>query len=80
MERSKIQQNTDKLIDFVCRKFEAGELDNISLVELFKRTGMYLNLQTISDYARTNKMSYEGVKKCRKIEEIYGVKFVIEND
>jgi len=63
MESVKIQENTKKLIDFVCEKFEKGELNNESLVELFKRTGMYLNLQT----------------KCRKIEEIYGVKFVIDN-
>lgn len=80
MQQSKIQENTTKLIDFVCRKFEAGELDNSSLVELFKRTGMYLNLQTIPDYAREKKMSYEGVKKFRHIDEIYGVKFVIDNE
>jgi hypothetical protein len=78
--KAEIQENTKKLIDFVCRKFTAGELDNNSLVELFKATGAYLNLQTISDYARDNNMSYEGVKKCRRIEVIYGVKFVIDND
>lgn len=80
MEQSKIQENTTKLIDFVSRKFEAGELDNNSLVELFKHTGIYLNLQTIPDYAKTHNMSYEGVKKGRRIEEIYGVKFVIDNE
>jgi len=46
MESVKIQENTKKLIDFVCEKFEKGELNNA---------------------------------KCRKIEEIYGVKFVIDN-
>jgi hypothetical protein len=80
MDKVKIQENTDKLIDFVCRKFEAGELDNDSLVELFKLSGDYLNLKTISLYAKDNNMSYEGVKKCRKIEEIHGVKYVIDND
>lgn len=80
MEQSKIQENTTKLIDFVSRKFKAGELDNNSLVELFKHTGIYLNLQTIPDYAKTHGMSYEGVKKGRRIEEIYGVKFVIDNE
>jgi hypothetical protein len=79
MEQSKIQENTNKLIEFVSRKFESGELDNNSLVELFKHTGNYLNLQTISDYARDHKMSYEGVKKFRNIQEIHGVKFVIDN-
>jgi hypothetical protein len=80
MEKPDIKENTRKLIDFVSRKFESGELDNDSLVELFKQTGCYLNLQTISDYARDRKMSYPGVVKCRRIEEIYGVKFVIDNE
>jgi hypothetical protein len=80
MEKSKIQENTQKLIEFVGRKFEAGELDNQSLVELFKHCGMYLNFETIPGYAKRTKMSYEGVKRFRKIEEIFGVKFVIDND
>lgn len=74
------KENTRKLIDFVSKKFEAGELDNDSLVELFKHTGAYLNLRTIPAYAKEKKMSYEGVRKFRKVEEIFGVKFVIEND
>lgn len=78
-DQATIQANTEKLIAFVSRKFEAGELDNNSLIELFKHTGAYLNLQTISDYARDQKMSYEGVKRFRRIEIIHGVKFVIEN-
>jgi hypothetical protein len=80
MENDKIRQNTDKLIAFVATKFEANELDNDSLVELFKSMGMYLNLKTIPDYAKANGLSYEGVRKCRKIETIFGVKFVIDND
>jgi hypothetical protein len=78
-KQAEIQQNTTKLIEFISRKFETGELDNNSLVEVFKASGRYLNLQTISDYARDHKMSYEGVKKFRKIETIYNVKFVIDN-
>lgn len=77
--QDKIKENTDKLIRFVAQKFESGELDNQSLVELFKVMGMYLNLMTISNYAKTNGLSYEGVKKCRTIEKIFGVKFVIDN-
>lgn len=75
-----INTNTQKLITFVATKFEAGELDNNSLVELFKSMGGYLNLETIPNYAKRNKMSYEGVKKFRKVEEIFGVKFVIDNE
>lgn len=80
MQNTKIQENTTKIIDFVSRKFEARELNNNSLVELFKHMGRYLNLQTISDYSRDHNMSYEGVKKGRKIEEIFGIKFVIDNE
>ena len=69
-KQAEIQQNTTKLIEFISRKFETGELDNTSLVEVFKASGRYLNLQTISDYAREHKMSYEGVKKFRKIAKI----------
>lgn len=75
-----IKQNTDKLIHFVETKFEAGELNNSSLLELFKAMGQYLNLQTIPDYAAANKMTYQGVKTCRQIETIFGVKFVIDNE
>ena len=46
MQQTKIEQNTKKLIEFVSSKFEAGEIDNNSLVELFKHTGIYLNLKT----------------------------------
>lgn len=80
MENAKIRENTDKLIKFVAQKFESNELDNESLVELFKVMGTYLNLQTIPDYAKSNGMSYEGVKKCRNIQEIFGVRFVVDND
>lgn len=79
MENAKIRENTDKLIKFVATKFEAKELDNQSLIELFKLLGPYLNLRTIANYARENGMTYEGVRKCRQIEELFGVRFVIDN-
>ncbi len=78
-QNAKIRDNSDKLINFVAAKFEAGELDNQSLVELFKSIGPYLNLMTISDYAKANGLSYEGVKKCRQVEKIFGVRFVVDN-
>ena len=80
MEQSEIRTNTSKLLSFVSAKFESGELDNDSLIELIQLAGAYLNLQTIPDYARAKNMSYEGVKKYRHIETIFNVKFVIDND
>lgn len=41
MEKPDIKANTDKLIHFVALKFESGELDNNSLLELFKVMGCY---------------------------------------
>lgn len=50
-------ENTSKLLNFVAQKFEARELENESLVQLIELCGAYLNLQTISDYAKANNMS-----------------------
>lgn len=53
---------------------------NDGLVQLIELTAGFLNLQTISDYAKENNLSYNGVKKFRNIKVIFGVKFVIDND
>ena len=76
---TKIRENTDKLLKFVSDKFLNNELDNQSLIELIQLSGDYLNMRTIADYAKQEKMSYEGVKRFRPTTEIFGVKFVIEN-
>lgn len=80
MEHTDIQANTDKLCKFIATKFEANELDNSSLVQIFEVMGSYLNLQTISDYAKSHGFTYNGVIKTRTIKEIFGVKFVIDNE
>jgi hypothetical protein len=77
---SEIQLNTAKLLDFLGRKFESGELDNDSLVQLIELSAMYLNLQTIPNYAKINGISYNGAKKHRSVVKIVGVKFVIDNE
>ena len=48
------------------------------LVQLFELSGTYINISTISDYAKDHNLSYNGVKKFRNIKELFGVKFVIE--
>jgi hypothetical protein len=73
-------ENTKKLINFVSSKFEKGELDNDSLVQLIELCGNYLNLQDIPTYAKNNNLSYNGVKNYRQIKIILGKKFVIDND
>jgi hypothetical protein len=76
-----IPDNDTKLLSFISQKYEAGELDDDSLVKIIKLCGKdYLNLKTISKYANDNKLSYPGAKKCRKPIELFGVKFIIDNE
>lgn len=74
---------TDKgklLIQFLEEKTMEGNFTNNDLVQFIEHTGSFLNLKTIPDYAKEKSMSYNGVKKHRKIVEIFNIKFVIDND
>jgi hypothetical protein len=75
----KTPENTRKLLDFVGEKFESRQINNDSLVQLIELCGSYLNLQTIANYAKTHNMSYNGVKKCRKVVVLFNNKYVIDN-
>jgi hypothetical protein len=57
-----------------------GELLNDDLVQIIELAGSYLNLQTISNYARASGLSYNGVKKTREIRVIFDTRFVIDNE
>ena len=72
--------NTSKLISFVAKNYEAGNLDNDSLVQLIELAARYLNLQTIAQYAKTNKISYNGAKNHRKHIKISAIKFIANNE
>jgi len=50
---------------------------NDELIELIKCAGSKLKLQTISNYAKEHNLTYNGVKKCRKIVTLFDVKFVV---
>ena len=52
---------------------------NEFLVQIIELSGSYLNLQTISDYAKDHNLSYNGVKNCRNIITLFNTKFVIDN-
>ena len=75
-----IKEKNEKLKTFIFQKFQDGELDNDALVQLIAQAGNYLNQQTISDYAKTHKMSYNGVKNNRTIITLFNVSFVIDNE
>ena len=76
---SNISQNGKKLIDFVIEKFENNELTNEDMVQLIECAGGYLNLMSIPEYAKRWNMSYNGVKKFRKIVTLFNVKFATDN-
>ncbi len=80
MEKPVLSDNGKKLNDFLDSKMYDGDFTNEDLVQFIESCGKYLGLQTLPSYAKENKMSYNGVKKFRKIKEIFNVKFVIDND
>ena len=50
------------------------------LVQIIELSGSHLNLETISDYCRRTGMSYNGAKNHRQIIELFGVKYIIDNE
>lgn len=74
-----IKEKNERLKAFIFQKYQDGELDNSTLVQLIELAGQFLNLKTIPDFAKENGMTYNGVKNNRKIIEIFNIKFVIEN-
>jgi len=80
MEKSTISSNGEKLLSFLDDKMYNGKFTNEDLVQFIESVGKYLGLKTLPDYAKENKMSYNGVKKFREVKEILGVKFVIDNN
>lgn len=55
-------------------------LTNEEIIEIIEFLGNFLNLKTISDYAKENNLSYNGVKKFRKTIKLFGIKLVVDND
>ena len=70
----------EKICNHISERIESNQLSNEDCLKIIEHIGGYLNLQTISDYAVKNKLSYNGVKKFREIKELFNVKFVINNE
>lgn len=75
-----LSSNGKKLSEFLDHKMQEKAFTNNDLVHFIEQVGRYLNLQTIPDYAKDRKLSYNGVKNNRKTSKIFNVKFVIDND
>lgn len=72
------EKETD-IINRLGKYIHENGMSDEALVQLIELTGSFLNLMTISDYAKANNLSYNGVKHHRKIVKMFNVKFVIEN-
>jgi len=76
---------SESIINNIGAKVQNNELDNIDLLIIIESCGRFLNLKTISEYAKYSSLDYNSVKariKSGALEscEIFGVKFVVEND
>ena len=61
--------------------YENGFVSNVELVQIFEQISGYLNLKTITNYAKYNQITYNGAlkRKLHKIE-IDKITFIIDND
>ena len=73
-------ENTNKLKEFISKKFINDELNNDSLLQISELCGEFLNLRSIPAYAKEFNMSYNGVKNNREIITLFGNKYVIDNN
>ena len=74
--------NEHKLLEWLSEKIEQNEISNTCLVKIIKLCGSYLNITTISNYAKRNNITYQGVLKSPKANrvEIFETNFVYNND
>ena len=56
------------------------ELSNDNLVELIKHIGAYGNVMSVKDYSDQNNITVQGVYNHRNVVNLWGFKFVVEND
>lgn len=70
-------KHLDKIEEYVYKTLCKDELN---IVQLFERLNVFANLKTISQYAKDNNKSYNGIKNHRKIITLFGVKFVLDNE
>ena len=77
-----LTDNEYKLLEWLSEKIEKNEISNTCLVEIIKLCGSYLNICTITNYAKQHNLSYPGVLKSPKVNivELFGVKFAYNND
>lgn len=69
-----------KSLEKLQESFIEGRISTDCLVQIIEQCGSFLNLKTISNYAKENGISYNGAKKFRKNIQLFGTKFILDND
>ncbi len=69
----------DKIILNIHKGMDNNMLSNDDLVQIIEQCGLFLNLKTIADYAKSNNISYNGAKNFRQKVNIFNVNFIIDN-
>lgn len=76
----KNQYHVSKIDEYIFKCLQKQELNNSNLVQIIERINHYLELKTISQYAKDNNKSYNGVKNNRQIVSLFGVNFIADNN
>ena len=71
----------NELRDKLFKNYENGAISDAELVQIFELAASYLNLKTITNYAKANKITYNGALK-RKLRKVVidNQTFVIDNE
>ena len=71
----------NELQELLFERYESGYVTDEELVQIFEQIASYLNLKTITNYAKANKITYNGALK-RKLQkvEIDKITFIIDNE
>jgi hypothetical protein len=75
----KNQTHVSKIDEYIFKCLQKGELNNDNLVQIIERLNDYLNLKTISKYAKDHNKSYNGIKNNREVIQLFGCKFIADN-
>ena len=71
----------ENIIESIERQIFEGDLSQKEQVQLFELLCKYLNLQTLSDYAKSEKITYNGAKKRKlKTVRISNITLIINNE
>lgn len=69
------------ILNIISERVSNNSITNDELVEIIELCGSYLNIKTVSSYAKHKGISYQGaLKGGRKTVLVFGVKMIIENE